>query len=201
MSHPRHEDWQLLDLSPDADLDEINRALHFRRSLYQPGALATYNLLEEDEQQQYALWSVFAGGIHRVESDSVIVPGRWYHLAGVYDGSTARLFVNGALAAEDGSVRASFSPRSVERDTRVRYRPQQRPMITTPAPSPMEVLVTMKPASRAPMARPATTRSRRRSTTRGCSMRMRLLCRAAPRDPSGVWCSPSVTGPATAGRL
>ncbi|MCU0303899.1 MAG: helix-turn-helix domain-containing protein [Thermoanaerobaculales bacterium] len=50
MSHARFEDWQLLDLAPGAELAEVNRALHFRRSLYQPGALATYNLLDEDER-------------------------------------------------------------------------------------------------------------------------------------------------------
>lgn len=50
MSEPRYEDWQLLDLSPGAELPEVNRALHFRRALYQPGALATYNLLDEDER-------------------------------------------------------------------------------------------------------------------------------------------------------
>lgn len=51
MSHPRHEDWQLLDLAPGADLAEANRALRFRRSLYQPGSLATYNLLDEEERE------------------------------------------------------------------------------------------------------------------------------------------------------
>lgn len=50
MKQARYEDWRLLDLEPGADLAEVNRALHFRRSLYQPGALATYNLLEEDER-------------------------------------------------------------------------------------------------------------------------------------------------------
>ena len=50
MSHARYEDWQLLEISPGAELSEVNRALHFRRALYQPGALATYNLLEEDER-------------------------------------------------------------------------------------------------------------------------------------------------------
>lgn len=50
MSQPRYEDWQLLDLTPDAEFSEINRALHYRRALYQPGALATYNLLDEDER-------------------------------------------------------------------------------------------------------------------------------------------------------
>jgi hypothetical protein len=50
MSHARYEDWQLLDLTPGADLPEVNQALHYRRALYQPGALATYNLLEEEER-------------------------------------------------------------------------------------------------------------------------------------------------------
>jgi hypothetical protein len=50
MSQARHEDWLLLDLEPGADLTAVNRALRFRRSLYQPDALATYNLLEEDER-------------------------------------------------------------------------------------------------------------------------------------------------------
>jgi hypothetical protein len=50
MSRARHEDWQLLGLEPGADLVEANRALRSRRALYQPGALATYNLLDEDER-------------------------------------------------------------------------------------------------------------------------------------------------------
>ena len=50
MSHARYEDWKLLDLSPGADPSKVNRALHFRRALYQPGALATYNLFDEDER-------------------------------------------------------------------------------------------------------------------------------------------------------
>lgn len=50
MSNARYEDWRLLDLEPGADLAQVNRALHFRRSLYQAGALATYNLFEEDER-------------------------------------------------------------------------------------------------------------------------------------------------------
>lgn len=52
MSPARYEDWKLLDLEPGADLAEVNRALRFRRSLYQPGSLATYNLLDEDERQR-----------------------------------------------------------------------------------------------------------------------------------------------------
>jgi hypothetical protein len=50
MRHPRHEDWQLLDLAPGADLAEVNRALRQRRSLYRGDSLATYNLLEDDER-------------------------------------------------------------------------------------------------------------------------------------------------------
>jgi hypothetical protein len=52
MSRARYEDWRLLDLSPGADLAEVNRALHFRRSLYHSGSLATYNLLEDDERER-----------------------------------------------------------------------------------------------------------------------------------------------------
>jgi len=50
MKPPRYEDWMLLDLKPGADLAAVNRALRYRRSLYQPGALATYSLLDEDER-------------------------------------------------------------------------------------------------------------------------------------------------------
>ena len=50
MSQARYEDWLLLDLSPGAELPEVKQALRYRRALYQPGALATYNLLEEDER-------------------------------------------------------------------------------------------------------------------------------------------------------
>ncbi len=52
MSLPRYEDWKLLDLEPGAELTDVNRALRFRRSLYQPDALATYNLLDEDERMR-----------------------------------------------------------------------------------------------------------------------------------------------------
>lgn len=52
MSRARYEDWRLLDLEPGSDLAEVNRALHFRRSLYQANSLATYNLLDDDERQR-----------------------------------------------------------------------------------------------------------------------------------------------------
>ncbi|MEE4272066.1 MAG: helix-turn-helix transcriptional regulator [Thermoanaerobaculales bacterium] len=51
MSPARYEDWMLLDLEPGADLAEINAALRLRRALYQPGSLATYNLLDDDERR------------------------------------------------------------------------------------------------------------------------------------------------------
>lgn len=50
MSRARHEDWALLELEPGADLAAANRALRYRRSLYHTGALATYNLLDDDER-------------------------------------------------------------------------------------------------------------------------------------------------------
>lgn len=52
MSGARYEDWRLLDLEPGADLNEVNRALRYRRSLYRPGSLATYNLFDDDERER-----------------------------------------------------------------------------------------------------------------------------------------------------
>ena len=46
------EDWELLGLEPDADITAVRRAYRARRALYEPHALATYNLLEEDERAQ-----------------------------------------------------------------------------------------------------------------------------------------------------
>jgi hypothetical protein len=41
----------VLGLEPGADAREVRRAYRERRALYAPSALATYNLLEEDERQ------------------------------------------------------------------------------------------------------------------------------------------------------
>lgn len=46
------EDWEVLGLEPGADLPAVRRAYHARRALYEPSALATYNLLEEDERRR-----------------------------------------------------------------------------------------------------------------------------------------------------
>ena len=47
----RPEDWEILGLEPDADLGQIRRAYRHRRSLYEPAALATYNLLDDEERE------------------------------------------------------------------------------------------------------------------------------------------------------
>lgn len=47
---PREEDWELLGLEPGADIARIKRAYRERKSLYEPVALATYSLLDEDER-------------------------------------------------------------------------------------------------------------------------------------------------------
>jgi hypothetical protein len=47
----RPEDWEILGLDPDADIGQIRRAYRHRRSLYEPAALATYNLLDDEERE------------------------------------------------------------------------------------------------------------------------------------------------------
>jgi hypothetical protein len=47
----RPEDWEILGLEPDADIGQIRRAYRHRRSLYEPAALATYNLLDDEERE------------------------------------------------------------------------------------------------------------------------------------------------------
>ena len=46
----RAEDWEVLGLEPGADLIAARRAHHRRRALYESDALATYNLLDDDER-------------------------------------------------------------------------------------------------------------------------------------------------------
>lgn len=48
----RPEDWEILGLEPDADIGQIRRAYRHRRSLYEPAALATYNLLDDEEREE-----------------------------------------------------------------------------------------------------------------------------------------------------
>ena len=47
----RPEDWEILGLEPGADIGQVRRAYRHRRSLYEPAALATYNLLDDEERE------------------------------------------------------------------------------------------------------------------------------------------------------
>jgi hypothetical protein len=47
----RPEDWEVLGLEPGADIGQVRRAYRHRRSLYEPAALATYNLLDDEERE------------------------------------------------------------------------------------------------------------------------------------------------------
>lgn len=47
----RQEDWEILGLEPGADISQVRRAYRHRRSLYEPAALATYNLLDDEERE------------------------------------------------------------------------------------------------------------------------------------------------------
>jgi hypothetical protein len=46
----RPEDWEVLGLEPDTKIPRVRQAYHRRRALYEPTALATYNLLDDDER-------------------------------------------------------------------------------------------------------------------------------------------------------
>jgi len=54
----RQEDWEILGLEPGADIGQVRRAYRHRRTLYEPTALATYNLLDDEER---------AGMVDRIE--------------------------------------------------------------------------------------------------------------------------------------
>ncbi len=47
---PRPEDWEVLGLEPGAETPRVRQAYRHRRALYEPSALATYNLLDDNER-------------------------------------------------------------------------------------------------------------------------------------------------------
>jgi hypothetical protein len=46
----RPEDWEVLGLESGAETPRVRQAYRHRRALYEPTALATYNLLDDDER-------------------------------------------------------------------------------------------------------------------------------------------------------
>jgi hypothetical protein len=46
----RPEDWEILGLEPGSETPRVRQAYRHRRALYEPTALATYNLLDDDER-------------------------------------------------------------------------------------------------------------------------------------------------------
>jgi len=46
----RPEDWEVLGLEPNTEIPRVRQAYHRRKALYEPTALATYNLLDDDER-------------------------------------------------------------------------------------------------------------------------------------------------------
>ena len=51
----RPEDWEVLGLEPGAETPRVRQAYRHRRALYEPTALATYNLLDDDERADMVL--------------------------------------------------------------------------------------------------------------------------------------------------
>lgn len=51
----RPEDWEVLGLEPGAETPRVRQAYRHRRALYEPTALATYNLLDDNERADLVL--------------------------------------------------------------------------------------------------------------------------------------------------
>jgi hypothetical protein len=51
----RPEDWEVLGLEPGAEIPRVRQAYYHRKALYEPTALATYNLLDDDERADMVL--------------------------------------------------------------------------------------------------------------------------------------------------
>jgi RHS repeat-associated protein len=54
-------------------------------------------------------WLLHINGSYRtVRSDAVVIPGEWYHIVGIYDGSEVSLFINGVKQTATISVTGSI---------------------------------------------------------------------------------------------
>lgn len=51
----------------------------------------------KDKDNYHLLFGFNDGAWHRVKSSQPITPGMWYHVAGTYDGSNLKLYINGSL--------------------------------------------------------------------------------------------------------
>ena len=77
------------------------------------GAAGTWSYYLSVIEGGHVQWSLFTeSGIRRITSEAALVPGCWYHLAGTYDRSASRLYVDGELDAEATGITAVLIVRS-----------------------------------------------------------------------------------------
>jgi hypothetical protein len=96
-----------------------------RRGLVSKAQSSDYGLLANDGVLEFA---VFLGDRYATAKSKtpVLVPGRWQHLAGVFDGATVRCFVDGQLVGEAkgaGTRKANELPLFVGADTSAKGEP------------------------------------------------------------------------------
>lgn len=78
-----------------------------------PSAAHSYLLAIQGVGNDKVRLAISAGGVTSVDGTTALVVGTWYHVAGTYDGSDLRVYVNGVeenSAAKTGNIDSTTAP-------------------------------------------------------------------------------------------